>query len=218
MRVRQSAGHRSARWDRRAEDRSWGTRRSGALGNCPGKEPQAGQEEWKEGARELAQGRTLRGRTLRATASLDCWDLPGCPVPLDSAISLLGPDQRLVRAEILKPRRRPPTPKHKNVTLPTSSPGKCAPKHTCFACGSVGASLPHPKAGAGPQRPQLGPPLEEKGSEEQGGGRKRPKRLTEAARAGLAVGASGGSPSRPDSGFEVTGDITWVKVLPGFKS
>lgn len=51
------------------------------------------------------------GRTLRATASLDCWDLPGCPVLLDSAVSLLGPDQRLVRElRSLKPRRTPPNP------------------------------------------------------------------------------------------------------------
>lgn len=73
----------------------------------------AEREEWKEGARVgLAQGRMLRGpHAPGATASLECWDLPGCPVPLDAAVSLLGPDQRLVRElRSLKPRRTPPNP------------------------------------------------------------------------------------------------------------
>lgn len=76
------------------------------------------------------------------------------------------------------------------------------PKHTCFRVWLSGRE-PAPPQGPflGPQRPQLGPPpLEEKGSEEQGGGERQETRQT--ARAGVGGWGPAAEVLVSDSGFE----------------
>lgn len=109
----------------------------------------AEREEWKEGAREgLAQGRTLRGPYAPGHG---IFGLLGPPW-LSSAAGLCsftaGPRSAPGQgAEIPQATpHAPQPPKHKNVTSHVISRKVCSLSTPAFACGSVGASLPHPKA------------------------------------------------------------------------
>lgn len=79
------------------------------------------ERSWEEGALEGRAQAPVPG----ATASLQYWDFPGCPVPLDSALSLLGPDSAPGQgAEIPRATQHAPRPpKHKNMIFSVSSPG-----------------------------------------------------------------------------------------------